>query len=289
MLRNETDRKAMWQTRVQNLAKVHGPSVRFYPGDDDNDDDDNKVVVLDKAIEGSEKAGKSPEEQAAEDTARKAEQQIEQERGNTTRANAATKTAQDAADAAQTQVEELQTKLEAAETKAIEAGIKDVEDLNIDDYTDTDRAIVRSINALKEQVKAEKVARTALEKKAEGFEQQEQDKSAKAESASQYEELLSDLDKEYGPDCRNAALENWNKLVADGKVTKNRPGKATRMLEQCYKEAKSAQKDKKGKKSESNLDMGDGGGSTVNLGTSEIESGISLADYEKRLAGSAKT
>lgn len=286
MLRNETDRKAMWQTRVQNLAKVHGPFVRFYPGGDE--DGDNKVVVLDKAIEGSEKAGKSPEEQAAEDTARKTEQQLEQERGNTNRANAATKTAQDAADAAQTQIEELQTKLEAAETKAAEAGIEDVK-LNLDDYTDTDRPLVRSIIALQDQVKTEKVARTALEKKAEGFEQNEQDNAVKAESATQYEELLSDLDKEYGPDCRNAALEKFNGLVADGKVTKNRPGKATRTLEQCYKDAKAVQKEKKGKESGPNLDIGDGGGSTVNLGTSEIKSGISLAEYQKQLGTPAST
>lgn len=273
------DEAEMWQKRVLNLAKVHGPFVRFTP--DGTEDDDDNTTVIDKAIEGSEKAGKTPDEQAAIDKARLTEQQLEQEQGNTRRANEATKTAQNATDVAQGQVEELQTKLEAAEAKAAEAGIENVE-LKLDDYTDTDRPLVRSILALQDQVKAEKVARTALEKKADGYEQDEQAKTAKATSASQYEELLTDLDKEYGVDCRNEAVKAFDKLVADGQLTKNRPEKATRLLEKCYKDAKAAQKGKT-KKSVTNLDIGDGGGSAVNLATSEIKEGISLAEYQKQL------
>jgi hypothetical protein len=60
-----------------------------------------------------------------------------------------------------------------------------------------------------------------------------------------YEEVLADLDSEYGADCRNAAVEMFNALASKGKVPDGNPAMATRIMERCYKEAKAKQPVKK--------------------------------------------
>lgn len=279
MLRTKSGRK-MWQDRVCRLAKVYGPFVRFIPDGDEEPVDD----PLKKAIEGSEEAAKTPEEQAAIDTARKAEQQLEQEQGNTRRANAAAHAAQTEADEAKSQVEDLQAKLEAAEVKASKAGISNVK-LNLDDYTDTDRALVQSIQALQDQVEAKDKRLDGLEKKAMGYEQKAKKDEAHAASASAYEELLTGLDADYGADNRNEAVKMFNAMADAGEVQRSRPAQCTRALERCYREVKAA-KDKATKKEPGKeLDIGDGGGSGVHLGTKEIKEGVSLDEYTRQLSG----
>lgn len=56
-----------------------------------------------------------------------------------------------------------------------------------------------------------------------------------------YEELLFDLDSEYGAEYRDEAVRLFNQLAAEGKVPKGNPAKATRIMERCYKEAKATQ------------------------------------------------
>jgi len=279
--------------KVQRLAEVYGPSVRFTP--DGNEGDDS----LDKAIEGADKASKTPEEQKAIDDQRKSEQQIEQERANTLRANEAARQAQATATAAQASVAEIQAerdalaeKLATAEAKATEAGIEDVK-LDPEDYDGSDLKLMRAIQSVKQQIESKDKRIAGLEKKAQTFEQNAITNAAKTESQSQYDELLKGMDEDYGPDCRNEALEKFNELRAAGKVNTNRPSLATRTLEKCYQEVKTA-KDKADpgrKKKKVDLDMGDGGGSGVNLGKTEIKEG-SLDDVAKQYAatgaGSAK-
>lgn len=268
------------KSRIQKLAGIYGPFVRFYPGGTEGNDDDDKN--LDGAIEGAEKAAKSPEEQAAIDKARAAEQQLEQEQGNTRRANETAKAAQVEAETAKSEAEDLRTKLEAAEAKAVEAGIVDIT-LDEKDYSDTDVALVRSINALNEKLKVKDARIDGLEKKADGYEAQGKADQIKAASAAAYEELLSSLDEEYGTDCRNAAVKEFNELAAQGKVHSGKAAMTTRVLESCYKRAKAAiDKDpKKEKGSELNLNIGGGGGNAPNLGSSTIKEG-SLDDVAKQ-------
>ena len=264
------------RTRLQKLAEKYGPFVRFYP-DGTEDEDTSTPDVLDSAIKEADKAAKSPEEQTAIDNARKAEQQLEQEQGNTRRANEATRTAEAETETAREQVTALQEKLEAAEAKAAEAGIDNVE-LNLDDYTDTDRAIVKSINALNKKIAAKDTRIAGLEKKAKGYEDNQQATEATAASNKAYQDLLSDLDADYGADCRNAAIAEFNSLADQGKVFKGQPAKTTRVLEGCYKKAK-AELAKKRKESGSDLDTGGGGGSTPNLDGVKIKDG-SLAEVQ---------
>ena len=56
-----------------------------------------------------------------------------------------------------------------------------------------------------------------------------------------YEELMADLDSEYGAECRDEAERKFNALAAEGKVPKGKPAMATRIMERCYKEAKATQ------------------------------------------------
>ena len=283
MLRSKKDRML---ARVQKLAGIYGPFVRFTPDGTEGTEGDEQV--LDKAIESSEEAAKTPEEQAAIDTARQAEQQLEQERGNTRRANGATQQAQADLEAAQSETATLQEKLEAAQSKAAEAGIDNVE-LNEQDYTTTDIPLVRAINAIKKQLDAKDKRIACLEKKATGYEKQAHIDSATAASNSAYDELLTDLDAEYGADCRNEAVKAFNALRADGKVEKGRPAKATRALEQCYRDAKAAKaKNKSTSKSDLNLDTGSGGGSPANLAGVEIKDG-SLDDVANQYAAAGAT
>ena len=191
MLRSKKDR--MW-ARVQKLATIYGPFVRFTPeGTEGTEGTEEGGKALDKAIESSEQAAKTPEEQAVIDTACKAEQQLEQEQSNTRRANEATKQAQTNLEEAQSDNTELQEKLEAAEARARAAGITDI-DLNEEDYTGTDLALVRSIKSLKEQAAAKDERVNSLEKQATGYEEQAKANQAKAASNSAYQELLVDLD-----------------------------------------------------------------------------------------------
>jgi len=270
------------KSKIQKLAGIYGPFVRFTPEGNEGVPD-----PLDAATKAAEETSKSAEEQAAIDKARKAEQQIEQEQANTRRANELARTAQEAAETAQTQIEGLQTKLEAAETKAAEAGIVDIT-LNEADYSDTDVALVRSINALNAKLTAANTAKDAriagLEKKAEGYETRSKADQAKAASAQAYEELLSSLDEEYGADCRNAAVIEFNELAAQGKVHSGKAAMTTRVLEGCYKRAKAAiAKNPKKKGSDLNLNIGGGGGTAPNLGTSTIKEG-SLDDVADQFA-----
>jgi len=263
--------------RILILAKKYGPFVRFFP-----DGSEDPVVDDKPPVE------KTPEEQKAIDEARANEQQLEQERANAKRANETASQAQAELESVQTEYAALQEKLEAAESKAAEAGIKDVE-LDESEYTGTDLALVKSIKNLNEKIDAKDKRIAASEKKISDYEAQGRKDQAKAARDSAYEELLGDLDDEYGADCRNDAVKKFNELIADGKVPKGSTAKATRVMEKCYKDVKAAKlKDTKEDKSSLPLDSGSGGGSAPNLSGAEIPDGLSLDDAVAHLA-KAKT
>lgn len=266
-------------SRIQRLAKVYGPWLRFFPeGSEDNDE------PIDKAIKTAEKAEKTPEEQAAIDKARKAEQDLEQERATAKRANEAAREAQSGLDAAKQETAALKEQLAEAEAKAAEAGIKDVE-LKEEDYEGTDLAIVRAVKSLKENLAAKDTEIKGLKQKAKEYEAQVAKKEAVKATNDAYQGLLNDLDSDYGEDCRNEAVAKFNELVAAGKVPKGNPAKATRIMERCYKEAKTA---KEKKKSDLPLDSGSGGGNPPSLSGVEIKDGQSLDEAVKQIAAASK-
>ncbi len=127
-----------------------------------------------------------------------------------------------------------------------------------------------------------------LKKKADGYEANSKAKEAKAERVEAYNELLTSLDKDYGADCRNEAVEAFNSMVTAGTVQTNRPAHATRTLEKCYKVVK-ATKDKakaEAKKLNLDLDTGSGGGDSPNLTGVDIKEG-SLDEVHKQFAAVA--
>lgn len=264
--------------RIQRLAKLYGPFLRFYPEGSEED--------LDKAIDTGEKASRTPEEQSAIDKARVAEQAIEQERASTKRANEATREAQSGLETAKSENESLKEQLAEAEAKAAEAGIKDVE-LKEEDFEGTDLAIVRAVKSLNEKLEAKDTEIKGLKKKASDYEAQVRKDNAASETNSAYEELLTELDSEHGADNRNEAVKKFNELAAEGKVPKGRPAKAALIMARCYKEAKAA-KAKPKEKSELPLDDGKGGGTPPNLSGVEIKEGQSLDDAVAQIAAASK-
>ena len=280
MLReNEELRIQVAKNRALRLASIHGSNVRFYPGGNEDED------ALDNAIKTGEDADKTPEQQKAIDNARKAEQQLEQEQGNTRRANEATRQAQTSLDTANTENESLKEQLEAAQAKASLAGIEDVK-LDEDDYeTASDLKMVKAIKNLEAKQTAKDAEIASLTKKAAGYEANAaKDKAATARTEA-YNDLLTSLDTDYGADCRNEAVESFNAMVTAGKVQTNSPAHATRTLEKCYKVVKAAKDKSKAEAKKLNLDLdtGSGGGDSPNLTGIDIKEG-SLDDVHKQFA-----
>lgn len=285
-----SEKKDKMLARALRLHDKYGPFVRFYP--DGNESHEETPVkdddgALDSAIETGEKDARTPEEQAAIDKARANEQQLEQEQANTRRANEVARQTQADLETVRAETDTLREQLAAAEAKAAEAGIKNVE-LDEKDYeAESDRKLVQAINSLNQKLTAKDTQIAALEKKATGYEAQAREDEALAARNSRFEELLTDLDAEYGADCRNEALKRFGEQTAAGKVPKNNTAKATRVMERCYKEAKTA-KDKaaaeaKKNKSSLPLDSGSGGGNAPNLAGVEIKEG-SLDDVDAQVA-----
>ena len=270
---------------LEKLARVHGPFARFTP--DGNEGNDDEVVVED-ALGTVIKDGEDDE---LKDNAEfdKVKQQADQFKANAARSKVAADQANTSLDAAKTENESLKQQLEVAKNKAEEAGIENIE-LNEDDYEhDTDKKMVQAINSLNKQIKAKDTRISGLETAKKGWEDDQRKGQAARQTNAAYEELLSDLDGDYGPECRNAAVKAFNELAATGEITKGSPAKATRAMEKCYKDAKAAiEKVKKGKKDTPlNLDPGSGGGDgTPNLSGIEIKDGQSLDDAVKQIASS---
>jgi len=274
-------KKRIWKKRILKLAEKYGPFVRFYPEGSEGSEDE--VVVKD----GDKPSTRTPEEQKQIDESRKHEQMLEQERANVAKAKETARQVQTDLESVKSENDTLKEKLQAAEAKAADAGIDDVK-LDESEYTGTDLALVRAIESLKTQIKAKDKRIAVIEKKAEGYEEQSRKEKAIASRNSAYEEILSDLDGEYGADCRNAAVKKFDELIADGKVPKGNTAKATRILEKCYKEVKTAKsKDTKTDKSSFSLDSGSGGGTSPNLSGVEIKEG-SLDEVAAQYAAATK-
>ena len=247
--------KKMSITRTLKLAQMYGFSARFTPGGNEAD-------------EAAKAAGTAEFD--------KVRQQAQQHEANATKARNEATAVTTQLNETKGEVEALKSQLAAANAKAESAGI-DVE-LNEDDYSDTDVALVRSIKALNAKIDLKDAVISGLQKDASDFKESKLQEQATAAQETQYQELLNDMDVDYGPEYRNAAVTAFEKLNAEGKVTGG-PAKATRILEKCYKNAVKAVKDKEAETAKGNvrLDSGSGGGTSTLLSGVELKSG-SLED-----------
>lgn len=260
------------EKRILRLAAKYGPFVRFYPEGTEEKD------ALDGAIKDGEKA-----ELEGNKEWDKTRQRADQEAANAKKAREELSETQTELETAQSETESLKAKLAEAETKAAQAGITEIK-LDESEYQGTDLNLVRAIKSLKQELLASNKETKALKDKAAGYEDRDRKEQAKLAQNSNYEELLSDLDDEYGADCRNEALKKFNEMCKSGEVPKGNPTKATRAMEKCYKEVKA--KSKETKKSSLSLDTGSGGGNTPNLTGSNIKEG-SLDDVDAQISKTA--
>ena len=248
--------KKMSITRIQNLAKTYGPSVRFTP--------EGSEGAVDDALKDAEGADLKDNKEFD-----KVRQAADQEKANAAKAR-------QEADSAKTQLTQVNSEMDSLKAQLAEATAKagnvDVE-LNEDDYSDTDLALVKSIKTLNKKIDSKDAVIDALKKDVNDSKAEKVSTQAQADQEAQYQELLNDMDEDYGVQFRNAAVKEFEALHKDGKVVGG-AAKATRMLEKCYKNAVKADAEKEAakKKDGVRLDSGAGGGGGVNL------SGIALTE-----------
>lgn len=282
-------KKEMKVARVLQLAKVYGPFVRFFPeGSEGEGEGEGKGEggALDDAIKTGETAENKDNAEFE-----KTRQRADQEAANARKARDELSQSQGALDASLAEATSLKEQLAAAEARATEAGIATTE-LDESNYEGTDRALVRAIQDLNKKIEAKDKASTteiaALKRKAADYEAQDRQTKSQQAVNRVYDDLLTDLDEEFGAENRNVAVAKFNQLQSEGEIPKSNPVKATRIMGRCYKEAKAARdKAKKEKDSSSSknlaLDSGSGGGSPPNLLGAEIKEG-SLDDVAAQVS-----
>ncbi len=251
--------KKMSITRIQKLAEMYGPSVRFLP--------EGSEGAVDDALDDAENA--DLKDNKAFD---KVLQQSQQHEGNAKRAKAEAEAATSQLTESKSEVADLKQQLAEANAKAETAGI-DIE-LNEADYSDTDLPLVKAIKALEKKIDSKDAVIDGLTKDAKESKADKASKQAQVDQEAQYQGLLNDMDEDYGPQYRNAAVTEFEALHKAGKVTGG-PAKATRMLEKCYKNAVKTETDKavKAKKDGVRLDSGSGG-----EGSTSLMSGVELTE-----------
>jgi len=243
-------------------------SIRFLPQENENDDPE---------AEAAKKAAEEAERKKQEEFD-KARQRADQEAANAQKARSQAAEATRQIEILKQENEEMQSNLEALKSKAEDSGI----DLNEDDFEDSDVTLVKAIKALDAKLTAKDARIKDLEKARDGLLKEREASKAASQRNSVYEELLSDLDEEYGPQHRNAAVKRFSELQQAGKVPVGNPTKATRILEKCYKETRKAADEKaKVNPSDPSLDPGSGGGSP-NLNRVKLKPG-SLAEVSAQL------
>ncbi len=209
----------------------------------------------------------------------KAKQMAEQEAANARRAKEQATQANERLEQLETENEANRQKLAELEAKAAETGV-DVPDLDESQYQDGDVPLVKAIKALNAKIDAKDKRIAELEQAGKDREKTEAEVAAQRQRDASYNSLLDDLDGEYGAQYRNAAINAFNALVAEGKVPKDAT-KATLALTRCYKQAEKAAKSNKG--SDTTLDTGSGGGGNPSLTRTKLKKG-SLAEVEAQLA-----
>lgn len=261
--------KKMSFTRIQKLAEMYGPFVRFFP--------EGSEEAVDDAIKDAEDADLKDNKEF-----NKVRQQVDQEKANALKAREETQAATEQLAEAKSSVDDLKAQLADATAKI---GVDEDVELKESDYPiDTDLALVKSIKAINKKLEAKDAQIATLTKDASAVKAEKQTTQDKADQEAAYQDMLNDLDEDYGPQFRNAAVTEFEAKFQAGEV-KGGPAKATRILEKCYKDAVKAEatKEADSKKKGVQLDSGSGGGSGENLSGITLTKG-SLEDVTKQAA-----
>jgi len=250
-------------------------SIRFLDGDED------KVAAT--AVAATAAAAEAEAERKKQEDFDKARQRADQEAANAQKARQQAAQASQQLAEMQTKSEAMQAELDALKAKAQDQGI----DLKEEDFQDSDVKLVKAIKVLEAKFEASKSEITNLKKAKNDLLAERQAEQVKRQRNKVYDDLLSDLDDEYGPQCRNAAVKQFDKLVDEGKASN--AVQSTRLLEKCYKDAKkAAEKDLKDNPQRGlSLDPGAGGGSPNLNNRAKLKPG-SLADVSEQLRNASK-
>ena len=248
--------------RMLELHEIHGMNVRF-DGEDDAEAKEEARLAAIKSAEAAQLEG-NPEYD-------RAKQQLDQEKANAVKARQVAEQAQQAVETANRQNADLKQQLADAKVKAASAGITDVT-LKEEDYTGDDIALVKAINSIKDQLKAKDEQYKKLEADQKAQKEESLKLTAKQRRSAAYEAILSDLDKDYGAECRNTAVKEFNELNDAGKIDMENPALATRAMEKCYKRAKKTLDKAPGKKKVP-LDDGTGGDGSPGYKQVDIKEG----------------
>lgn len=283
MVQNDMTKIRTILSQHKRMATLFGgfysPGMRFFP------EDPPPGSAADDVISEAEKEVAAKHEKELEVEKQKAHQHEVNAQKAKERADAA----QAALDARAVQHEADKAELDRLQKLQVEREDAEIPDLNPEDFEEAgEKTLAGVINALKTKMKADAAEskeeiKNLNKTKNELLKQQKADKAA-AQRMQQYNELLYDFDKDYGHEHRNAAVNAFNKLVAEGKVPAG-TAKATRVMEKCYKDAVKAAKDAKEKDSDDGavvLDPGRGGGDTTRLSKVKLTKG-SLDDVAAQL------
>lgn len=258
--------------RLLELHASHGNNVRFYPGAEPNPNDVN-VDNNDKDDDSVNKAIKDSEKADLENNAEfnKVQQRADQEAANAAKARDATTEAQAELETANTEKTTMKAELDDLRAKAATKGIE-LGSIAEDDLEPNEKLLLNSIKQLDEKLNANATQISSLQKDKEDLlSQGRKDKAGDAQNK-MYQELLTDLDGEYGAEHRNVAVGEFEDLCKTGKVPRDNTAKSTRILEGCYKNAVKAKTTVK-KEEPHPLDSGSGGGSGGNLAGHDLKEG----------------
>lgn len=282
--------RGMNNKRKSSYCGMFNPmSMRFLQDDDvDASGTEVKAKTDAEAAEAVEaaKAAEAVEEAKRQEDFNKERQRADQEAANAHRAREAGKQAEQQVTELQSEHEKMRSELDELRGKVADQSV----DLREEDYEDGDVKLVKAIKGLENKLEAnnklvaDKLA--DLDKTKADILTERKATAAQTARDKIYNELLTDLDEEHGPQHRNAALKAFDVLITEGKVQPSNPTMATRALDKCYKQAKAAAKEDPNKnKDDMPLDRGGGGGSP-NLSGVKLKAG-SLAEVSAQLRAAA--
>jgi len=248
-------------------------AMRYLPEGDDDDPEAKKAAEEKAKQEAFDKERQAKEQNAAN------ERKYQEAQARATEAEGTLATVQQ-------QLEDNQVRLDELEQQAAEQGITGP-DLKIEDYSGDDVPLVKAVLAQRKSNEAINARLDKAEKAQKERDQKAQEQEAAGQRSKVFNDILTELDEDYGAQNRNAAIKLWDAKVAAGEVPKGNPARATRIMEKCYKEAKTAADKAEKENPTVNLDSGRGGGGPGSgLRKVPLKSG-SLEEVSAQLAGSS--
>lgn len=222
---------------------------------------------VEENADANAEAGEQQSQDEYNKDARYTSQDIEMERGNTRRAQEQATSMQTAFDGAQSEIDALKQQL--TEKKEEKSKLETMDAEMVDD------SVKKNIQTLAGEITDLKSRNSALEKKAEGYEQGIQKTQEQERHDRSRDEILTSIEAEPGLDSkhRNKAIAMANDLINTGKEQQPQGPIATRnLMSKCYREvAKAADESAKKKTSvasdSGSASVGHSEGSGIKTGT----------------------